>query len=134
MPVAEVQNKIYSVSASEILAGTFSVPFFAIGVPLVVFKDSVGPITCPLRDFFDTPCPFCGLTRDGVSLLNFRLGESVASKIGQVVILIMVAMSVLFIATALFRRRLPRSYSIAYLFTIGVLLLGHWWAKLSETS
>jgi hypothetical protein len=67
-------------------------------------------------------------------LLNFRLGESVASKIGQVVILIMVAMSVLFIASALVRRRLPRSYSIAYLFTIGVLLLGHWWAKLSETS
>jgi hypothetical protein len=118
---------------TNFLAVAFSLPYCIVGVPLVFFKDEIGSIPCPMRDLFGVPCPFCGLTRDGSKILHLKIGDTLASKTGQLLILLMVIMSGVFVFSVVLRKQVTQKISTGYLISISVVLVLHWLALLSNT-
>ena len=114
------------------LAVAFSLPYCIVGVPLVLLKDTIGGVPCPMRDLFGIPCPFCGLTRDGSKILHLNIGDTLASKAGQLLILLMAIMSGVFVLSVVLKKQVAQKISAGYLISISMVLVLHWSALLSN--
>lgn len=119
---------------TNLLSMAFSLPYLMVGVPIVLFKDKLSQIPCPMRDLVGLPCPFCGMTRDGSKILHLEMGDTFASKVGQSVILLMVSMSIVFVVALIRRKQVTHRFSTGYLVLISSGLVVHWAALLASAS
>ncbi|KAF0969021.1 MULTISPECIES: DUF2752 domain-containing protein [Mycobacteriales] len=107
------------------LAGTAAVAAACVLTPAGI---AAGPGICPFAMTTGLPCPGCGLTRSWVALMHGDVAESFRFNVFGPILLVLTAVTVVFAAVTLVRRRrMPLDgWRDIVLGRAGAVLLGAW--------
>ena len=72
-------------------------------------------ITCPFKRIFHISCPFCGLTRSCIALMNLKIKEAISYNILTIpTIMITFIIDIIFIIEIILNKRMIKKERINY--------------------